>query len=74
MNQAFQGRESQNIFGSEQQNLRNQQNNAKKEFSLDDLFASDPKEIEKNIYQMIVPIDLKGDLQLKFVQVRRERI
>ena len=34
----------------------------------------DPDEIENNVYQMIAPIESRGQQPLKYVQVRREKI
>ena len=43
-------------------------------YSLKDLFESDPKEIENNVYEMVEPIVYKDQQQLKYVQIRREEI
>ena len=46
-------------------------------FSLEDLFAMDPKEVEKNVYQMILKVETTDEPikeELKYVQIRREKI
>jgi len=36
-------------------------------FSLEELFAMDPADIENNVYQMIEPIELRNQQKFKFV-------
>lgn len=46
-------------------------------FSLEDLFAMDAKEVEKNVYQMILKVETPEEPikeELKYVQIRREKI